>query len=73
MSYTSPTASAIVIGIVGSATPSRATVNILKTNIYVAGAQIEQVPFPTSYIPTTITGMARAGDFASVAGADFSS
>ena len=34
---------------------------------------MEEGTFATSFIPTTTTPVTRAGDFASVAGADFSS
>jgi hypothetical protein len=56
------------IGIVSSATSIRAESITLDTNIYVAGGQIEDGSFPTSYISTssTTSSVTRVGDFASI-------
>ena len=56
-----------------STTAPRGEVNTLNTNIYAAGAQMEDGSFATSYIPTTTAAVTRAGDFASITGSNFSS
>jgi len=43
------------------------------SGIYVWGAQIEALAFPTSYIPTTTAQVTRASDNASMTGTNFSS
>jgi hypothetical protein len=73
MTFTLSTAVELAICIVSSATSIRAEVNTLNTNIYVAGARIEDGSFPTSYISTTTAVVTRACNFASVTGDDFSS
>lgn len=57
------TASGLVIGS-ENFTPFTATLN---QPFYAWGAQLEQQPFATSYIPTTSTSAARAADVVSVA------
>jgi hypothetical protein len=66
-------ASAMVVSLVSSATAARAEVNSLTSSIYVAGAQMEEGTFATSYIPTNAAPVTRAGDFASIDGNKFSS
>jgi hypothetical protein len=52
----------------------RQTLVAAGTNlIYVFGAQLEAGAFPTSYIPTTTTSVARAADVCSITGANFAS
>jgi len=43
------------------------------TGFYIWGMQVEEGSFPTSYIPTSGTGLARSPDIAQVTGANFSS
>ena len=41
--------------------------------IYIWGAQLEESPYPTSYIPTTTATVTRSADVASMTGTNFSS
>jgi hypothetical protein len=59
--------------LVTSATSARAEQNTHDTSIYVAGAQIEEGTFATSFIPTTTAAVTRGGDFATITGPNFSS
>ena len=43
------------------------------SGVYVWGLQIENAPFPTSYIPTTSATVTRTTDYASITGTNFSS
>jgi hypothetical protein len=40
-------------------------------SMYIWGLQLERGAYPTSYIPTDISSVIRAGDYASISGADF--
>jgi hypothetical protein len=51
--------------LVSSATSVRGESNTLSTSIFIAGPQMEDGTFATSYIPTRATTLTRAGDFAS--------
>ena len=53
-------------------TVGKAVVKALAANIYVAGVQIEEGSFATSYIPTT-NAVTRGKDFAIITGSNFSS
>jgi hypothetical protein len=73
MTTPSSTATTIVISLVSSESASRAQSDTLATSIYIAGPQLEEGAFATSYIPTTSAAVTRAGDFASITGSNFSS
>jgi hypothetical protein len=51
-------------------TEAYTVVSPLKS-IYLWGAQVEQISFPTSYIPTTTSQLTRSGDLCSITGAAF--
>jgi hypothetical protein len=55
------------------ATYVRGESNTLSTSIYIAGPQMEDGAFATSYIPTGATAVTRARDFASIVENNFSS
>jgi hypothetical protein len=73
MTQNSPTGNGLFIDIVSSSTAPLNEINTLNTIIYVAGAQMEEGTFATSYIPTTTAPVTRACDFASITGTNFSS
>ncbi len=73
MTTSSKTSNDMIIVIVTSATACRAQTNRLTTSIHIAGAQVEEGTFATSYIPTTAFALTRGGDFSSMTGPNFSS
>jgi hypothetical protein len=60
------TATQTVICVVSSETAPRGGSKILATFVYVAGPQLKESAFATSYIPKIIEPVTRAGDFASI-------
>ena len=61
----------IVAFTVSGASTGNATAS--SGNLYIWGAQLEALAFPTSYIPTTSAQVTRASDNASMTGTNFSS
>jgi len=61
MAYSALNTSTFAISIVTSDTVGKAPTNTIATNIYVAGVQLEDETFATSYIPTTSI-VTRAAD-----------
>jgi hypothetical protein len=71
MTTPSSTATTIGITLVSSRTAPRTQSNTLATFIYIAGPQLEEGAFATSYIPTTTAAETRARDFASIEESNF--
>ncbi len=71
LATSSTIANGMIIAIISYATASRAETNTLTTNIYIAGAQVEDGEFATSFIPTEAPPVTREGDFASIEESNF--